>query len=126
MSAVPKFIGKVNKKIFNPREIRKGTRPVLMHRGRTSGNEYATPLDAHRVDDGFIFIVMYGSDCDWVRNIVAAGKATLRIDGSEIELTHPRLIDITEAGEQFAKLEPDEPKLRTKAEYLRMDTVPGV
>lgn len=119
-------MGKVNKKVFNPREIRKGKRPVLVHRGRTSGREYFTPLDAHRVDDGFIFIVMYGSDCDWVQNIVFAGSATLRIDGSEVKLTDPRLIDIAEAGEAFATLEPDSPKLRSKAEYLRMDTVAGV
>jgi hypothetical protein len=120
MSAVPKFIGKVTKNVFNPREIRKGKRPVLIHHGRTSGREYLTPLDAHRVDGGFIFIVMYGSDCDWVQNILAEENSVLRVDGSELPLTNPRLIDIDEAGDAFLSLDPV-PKLRAKAEYLRMD-----
>ena len=120
MSAVPKFMGKVNKKVFNPREIRKGKRPVLVHRGRTSGREYLTPLDAHRIDDDFMFIVMYGSDCDWVQNVLASGSASLRIDGTEIALAEPRLVDIDEARSAFESLGVEASKVRTKAEYLRM------
>ena len=68
---VPKWIAKVNKRVFNPREIRKGKRPVLIHTGRASGKTFYTPLDAHRVDDGYVFIVMYGADkSDWVKNIL--------------------------------------------------------
>lgn len=121
MAAVPKWMGKVNKKVFNPREIRKGKRPVLIHTGRSSGATYFTPLDAHEVDDGFVFIVMYGSDCDWVQNVLHAGTATLRVKGSEFELGSPRLISIEDAAQALQTATDDPPKLRTKAEYLRMD-----
>ena len=65
--------------------------------GRSSGKTYGTPLDAHPVDGGYIFIVMYGSDSDWVQNVVAAGAAKLEIDGDEVELASPRLISKEDA-----------------------------
>ncbi len=123
MSAVPKFMGRVNRRIFNPREIRKGKRPVLIHRGRTSGNEYLTPLDAHRVDEGFMFIVMYGSDCDWVQNVLASGSATLRVDGHEVPLEKPRLVSVEEATKVLSSIGLNTSKLSSRAEYLRMDAV---
>ncbi|MGI9642566.1 MAG: nitroreductase/quinone reductase family protein, partial [Acidimicrobiia bacterium] len=79
--AIPKWVAKVNKRVFNPREINKGVRPVLTHVGRKSGNTYQTPLDAHAVDGGHIFIANYGPDSDWVQNILASGTASLRVDG---------------------------------------------
>jgi deazaflavin-dependent oxidoreductase (nitroreductase family) len=114
-------MGKVNKRIFNPRELNKGKRPVLIHTGRSSGAAYYTPLDAHAVDRGYIFIVMYGSHCDWVRNILAAGQATLRIDGDEIPLANPRLVETDQAARAFATNPNSTAKLRKKVEYLRMD-----
>lgn len=121
MSAVPTWIGKVNKRIFNPRELKKGKRPVLIHTGRSSGATYYTPLDAHAVEGGYIFIVMYGSQCDWVRNILAAGQAKLHIDEGETILVNPRLIGSDEAAEAFATNPDSIAKLRKKAEYLMMD-----
>lgn len=49
---VPEVAGQVNKRVFNPLELRLGVRPVLTHVGRTSGTTYRTPLDAHPVDGG--------------------------------------------------------------------------
>jgi deazaflavin-dependent oxidoreductase (nitroreductase family) len=94
---LPKWLARVNKHVFNPREIRRGSRPVLTHVGRRSGVTYRAPLDAHPVDDGFVFFPMYGTDSDWVRNVLAAGSATLRFDGNDIELTTPRLLPRDEA-----------------------------
>lgn len=123
MSAVPKFVGRINRRVFNPREIRKGKRPVLIHRGRKSGKEYLTPLDAHRVDDGFMFIVMYGSDCDWVQNVLASGSATLRADGQEVPVGNPRLVTVEEATRVLASAGLNTAKLSSRAEYLRMGVV---
>ena len=47
---VPLWVGKLNKRVFNPREISKGIRPVLIHEGRQSGKTFRTPRDAHPVD----------------------------------------------------------------------------
>lgn len=122
MSAVPKFMGKVNKRVFNPREIRNEKRPVLIHAGRSSGTEYWTPLDAHRVDGGYVFVVMYGSDCDWVQNVLASGEGNLRIDGGFVSLTNPRLIDRPEAIAAISADTPDQVKAAKRAEFLRMDS----
>lgn len=70
----------MNTYTFNPRELKKGFRPVLIHVGRTSGREYRTPLDAHSVDGGFLFIPMYGVNSDWGRNVLAAGSARVRVN----------------------------------------------
>lgn len=90
---MPRWWARMNKWTFNPRELAKGKRPVIIHVGRTSGREYQTPLDAHPVDGGYLFVPMYGTNSDWVRNVLAAGSARLRIGGAELALTAPRLID---------------------------------
>lgn len=94
---MPLWWGHINKRIFNPRELRKGDRPVIHHVGRTSGQEYQTPLDAHSVDGGFLFILVYGSQSDWVQNILTSGRARLTKDGEEFELTDPRILEGPEA-----------------------------
>ena len=94
---MPLWWGHINKRVFNPIELRRGKRPTLTHIGRTSGKEYVTPLDAHEVDGGYLFILVYGSKSDWVQNIMASGKATLKKDGKTIELGSPKVINGDEA-----------------------------
>ena len=88
---MPRWLARVNKRVFNPWEIRKGKRPVLIHTGRSSGAIYETPLDAHPVAGGYLFIPMYGPRTDWVKSVMAAGAARLRIAGRESALQRPRL-----------------------------------
>ena len=114
-------MGQVNKRVFNPMEIRRGKRPTITHTGRTSGRTYVTPLDAHRVADGFVFIVMYGSQSDWVKNVLAAGGAKLRIGDEEHTIANPRLIDSDAAVAALGKSKDPSAILRKKAEYLRVD-----
>ena len=64
---------------------------ILRYRGRTSGKEYRTPMNVFRQGDEFVFALTYGSDVQWVRNIVAAGECGLRTRGKELRLVEPRL-----------------------------------
>ena len=89
---LPRWLAQINKRVFNPREIRRGARPVLTHVGRSSGRTYRTPLDAHPLPDGYLFIPMYGVRTDWVRNVLAAGTARLLIGGEEMQLESPRMV----------------------------------
>ncbi|HET8944744.1 MAG TPA: nitroreductase family deazaflavin-dependent oxidoreductase [Dehalococcoidia bacterium] len=89
---LPRWLAKINKRVFNPIEIRRGARPVLIHVGRSSGKTYRTPLDAHPLAGGYLFIPMYGSRSDWVRNVLAARAARLLLNGKEIELESPRIV----------------------------------
>lgn len=118
---VPMWIARVNKRVFNPLELRRGVRPVLTHVGRSSGKTYRTPVDAHAVDGGYIFIVMYGSDSDWVQNVLAAGAATLEIDGDEFELVSPRLVSKQDAWQQLSATTKAPPEFLRVTEYLQMD-----
>lgn len=118
---MPLWWGQINKRVFNPRELKKGDRPVLTHVGRSSGNVYETPLDAHPVDGGYLFILVYGSGADWVQNILAAGSATLRINGQEKQLTNPRLATKDEAWTQVAPETKEPPGVLKISEFLQMD-----
>lgn len=120
---VPKVMAHVNKATFNKLELKRGKRPVLTHTGRSSGATYHTPLDAHRVGDTFIFILMYGSDSDWVKNILATGSASLTKDTATFDLTAPRLIDRQAAWEQLPTTVKAPPDFLKVTEYLQMDIV---
>lgn len=117
------MVGHINKRVFNPRAVQGGKWPVLTHVGRSSGRTYQTPLDAYPVDGGYVFVLVYGSGSDWVRNVLAAGRARLRIDGQELELAAPAVIGETEAFQALADDVARPPKLLRITEFLRMDLV---
>ncbi|MEV0621353.1 nitroreductase family deazaflavin-dependent oxidoreductase [Nonomuraea sp. NPDC050404] len=118
---MPKWWGHVNKRLFNPRALAGGKWPVLVHVGRASGTTYRTPLDAHPVAGGYLFILVYGSRSDWVRNVLAAGDARLMIEGREVRLAAPRLVGEEEAFLALPAEVPRPPKLLRITEFLRMD-----
>ncbi|MDP8927652.1 MAG: nitroreductase family deazaflavin-dependent oxidoreductase [Actinomycetota bacterium] len=122
---MPRWWAQANKRVFNPRELERGIRPVLTHVGRTSGETYRTPLDAYPVDDGYLFIPVYGSKSDWVRNVFAAGHARLAIGGEEIDLITPRLVDEDQAWQALPDTVKRPPKFLRITEYLRMDVAGG-
>ena len=116
----PRSLATVNRRVINPRQLRKGTYPVVTHVGRTSGRSYQTPLDAYPTKTGYVLVARYGPKSDWVRNILAAQTATLRIDGEERVLDSPRLVSQEEALNVLVSDEP--PADFTKAEdFVLMD-----
>ena len=117
---VPRWMATVNKRVFNPMELRRGRRPVLTHVGRVTGVAHHTPLDAHLVEGGFIFVVVYGAGSDWVRNILAAGSARLAIDGTTFELTSPEVMDAAAAIPLLPPSFEPPPGFLHVTEYLRM------
>ena len=121
---MPRWVAHVNKRVFNKAELKRGVRPVLSHLGRSSGKTYRTPLDAHPVDNGYIFILMYGSGSDWVKNVLAAGTAGLRIDGDEIDLVSPRLVTRDVAWQRLPATTREPPSFLRVTEFLQMDTAP--
>jgi deazaflavin-dependent oxidoreductase (nitroreductase family) len=117
---VPKWVAGINKRFFNKLELKRGVRPVLTHVGRTSGEVFHTPLDAHPVDGGFIFICMYGPDSDWVKNILASGTAHLTVEDQELDLDSPRLMTMDEALEQLPDSVKMPPSWLNVSDFLRM------
>jgi deazaflavin-dependent oxidoreductase (nitroreductase family) len=64
---------------------------ILEYRGRASGRAYRTPINAFRRDDFYVFALTYGSDIQWVKNVLAAGGCTLRTRGRAVRLVEPEV-----------------------------------
>lgn len=65
---------------------------IVTHRGRRSGREYRTPVNVFRRGDRYLFVLTYGSESDWVRNVMAAGACSLRTRGRDVALVGPELV----------------------------------
>ena len=65
----------------------------MVHQGRRSGRRYRTPVMPLPLAGGFLVSLPYGPEGDWVRNVVAAGRATLLRGGHSFEVEDPRMLD---------------------------------
>lgn len=92
-----------NKYLLNPVMLRLAGRKhwyaaVIRHTGRKSGRNYATPVVADRVaGDEFVVPLPYGTRVDWLRNVLAAGKATITVGGRSYDVVAPEIIDAASA-----------------------------
>jgi deazaflavin-dependent oxidoreductase (nitroreductase family) len=90
-------VRRLNKSVTNPRVMRTAgtaqTRTsVIRHTGRTSGRAYETPVDAVPTPSGFLIALPYGTRVDWLRNVLAAGSATLVVNGEQIAVDSPTIV----------------------------------
>ena len=65
---------------------------IVVHRGRRSDRRHRTPVIAFRTDGGYLISLPYGTERDWVGNVVAAGSCTLERAGRRTELTTPKVL----------------------------------
>lgn len=98
---VPRAVANFNRRVTNPaaRSISpwlpgQGT---LEHVGRKSGKRYRTPLLVFPTEDGFVVLIGYGPETDWVKNVFAGGPTVLHKHGKGIALANPRLMSKAEA-----------------------------
>ncbi len=87
-------VRRMNRSVTNPRVMRTagsaGTQTsVIRHTGRTSGRTYETPVDIITTGDGFLIGLPYGTRADWVRNVIAAGSATIVSQGRSVDVDAP-------------------------------------
>ena len=75
---------------------------VVRHVGRASGREYDTPVGAVATDDGFVIALPYGSNTDWLRNVLASGSATIVHDGTEHAVHAPEIVPLVRVGGHFS------------------------
>jgi deazaflavin-dependent oxidoreductase (nitroreductase family) len=99
-------IRRMNRRVTNPRQLRTAGQPgayasVVHHVGRVSGREHRTPVVAVPADDGFAIALPYGPGADWVRNVLAAGTATLEHEGRSIPVGRPELVPTPDADPFF-------------------------
>ena len=103
---VPNSVRAFNKRLLNPLMIRLAGRKhwyasVVEHTGRRSGTHYATPVVVEQVPNGFVIPLPYGSGVDWLRNVLAAGHATIRAHGQSYRVVQPEIISAEVAAPQL-------------------------
>jgi deazaflavin-dependent oxidoreductase (nitroreductase family) len=70
---------------------------AIGHTGRKSGKQYSTPVVAERTQDGYIIPLGYGTQVDWLQNVLAAGCASVSAKGETHDVTEPEVIDAAAA-----------------------------
>lgn len=65
---------------------------ILTHVGRRSGRTYETPINAFRRGDHYVFALTYGSQVDWLKNVLSAGECRIRTRGRIVRLVDPEVI----------------------------------
>jgi len=98
---VPRFMRRVNRALTNrlvgPVAGFLPPLAVVHHEGRKSESCYRTPVLAFPVEGGFLTPLPYGTDTDWVLNLLAAGGGKLEASGQQIAVENPRVVDTEEA-----------------------------
>jgi deazaflavin-dependent oxidoreductase (nitroreductase family) len=64
----------------------------VVHVGRRSSRVYRAPVNVFRDGDAWVIALTYGSDVQWVRNVLAAGGCELETRGRTIMLSDPRVV----------------------------------
>jgi deazaflavin-dependent oxidoreductase (nitroreductase family) len=90
-------IRRFNRSVTNPRVLRTaGTAgeqtSVIEHVGRKSGKTFQTPVDVVPTRTGFLVALPYGTQADWVQNVLAAGPATVVTDGERVDVNGPTIV----------------------------------
>lgn len=64
---------------------------VIKHRGRTSGQDYETIVTPYR-KGGVLAIGLIHGKTNWVKNVLAAGEADIRVGREDLHLVNPRVV----------------------------------
>ena len=65
---------------------------VIRHRGRKSGRDLATAVSAYRKGRTVAIMLAHGKT-NWVKNVLAAGAADIRVGGRDVHLINPRIVE---------------------------------
>jgi deazaflavin-dependent oxidoreductase (nitroreductase family) len=65
---------------------------IITHVGRKSGKVYRTPVNVFRAPNGFLVALTYGTQSEWVKNVLAAGGCQLETRGLRHQLTAPTIV----------------------------------
>jgi len=91
----PPWVERLQIKYMNPLMApvarRLPTFGVIKHRGRTSGKAYETVVSPFRKGNVVAVGLMHGKT-NWVKNVLAAGEADLRLARRDVHLVRPRVI----------------------------------
>ncbi|MFG1933222.1 nitroreductase family deazaflavin-dependent oxidoreductase [Mycobacterium sp. NPDC048908] len=101
-------VRRMNRSVTNPRVMRTAGTPqtqtsVMEHVGRNSGRSYQTPIDVIESPTTLLIALPYGTRADWLRNVQAAGSATVVVQGRRIDVTRPSIVATAEVADRIPK-----------------------
>lgn len=104
VSPVVNAVRRMNRSLTNPRVMRTagnaGTQTsVIEHVGRRSGKTYETPVDIIETTTRLLIALPYGARTDWLRNVLAAGSATVVSGGERISVERPAVVGTADVEE---------------------------
>jgi deazaflavin-dependent oxidoreductase (nitroreductase family) len=91
----PPLVERLQIKYFNPM-LKPSARylptfAIVKHRGRTSGKEYETVVNAFRNGDVLAVALAHGKT-NWVKNVLAAGEADVHLFRNDVHIVNPRVL----------------------------------
>jgi deazaflavin-dependent oxidoreductase (nitroreductase family) len=91
----PAWVDRLQVRYMNP-AVRRVARflptfAVVKHRGRKSGKSYETVVNVYRKRSVLTILLGHGN-ADWVKNVLAAGEADVRLYGRDLRITNPRIV----------------------------------
>jgi len=93
---------------------------ILTHTGRKSGRKYQTPINVFKRGNHYLFFLTYGSDVQWVKNVLAIGSASIETRGRLVELVDPELITDPELRAAPPHVRFVEGRIAGATQYVRM------
>jgi deazaflavin-dependent oxidoreductase (nitroreductase family) len=64
---------------------------IIKHRGRKSGNDYETVVNAYRKGNVLAIALGHGKT-NWVKNVLAAGEADVHLFRRDVHIVNPRVV----------------------------------
>ncbi len=65
---------------------------TVVHVGRKTRREFRTPVMVFRRGDRFVIALTYGTQSQWVQNVVAANGCEFETQGKTLRLTNPVVV----------------------------------
>jgi deazaflavin-dependent oxidoreductase (nitroreductase family) len=98
---------------------------VLTHHGRKTGRTYRNPVNVFRRGDTYLFFLTYGSDAQWVKNVLSAGSCSIETRGRVVDLVGPELVTDPELRPAPWIVRFLERRIAGVTQYLRMHAAPS-
>jgi deazaflavin-dependent oxidoreductase (nitroreductase family) len=115
----------ISRRYLNPRQLRRAGRPgafasLIRHRGRRSGRSYETPVGVMALEDGFVIMLPYGSRTQWLRNVLAAGEATVVTEGATYHVDKPQVVSTEIVADRLSRSDQWSARVFAVTECLRL------
>jgi deazaflavin-dependent oxidoreductase (nitroreductase family) len=99
---LPDRLARFNRRVTNPLQMlwagRLRAYGIVEHVGRKSGAPYRTPVSLFRTSSGgFVVPLPYGTERDWVKNLMAAGGGEVVCRRRRVTVSEPRIVSGAEA-----------------------------